>query len=76
MSEQNKQMVRSILASIVGIAGSILVIAGVIQASDVAVDLPSWWVQGLVYVTLVSTVARTLIAYVDSGNTSFGRGSA
>jgi hypothetical protein len=32
-------------------------------------------VQGVVFVTAVAAAARTLLAAVDSGNTSFGRGA-
>jgi Na+-translocating ferredoxin:NAD+ oxidoreductase RnfA subunit len=74
MSEEHKQMIRSILASVIGIAGSLLLIAGAVEAADV-VELPSWWVQGVAIVTAVATVARTALAWLDPKNTSFGRGS-
>lgn len=74
MSTQARQMIQSVLASVIGIAGSLLLLAGAVEAADVVV-LPAWWAQGVAIVTAVATVARTLVAYFDPKNTAFGLGS-
>jgi len=59
--------VRSALTTALVILG--LLIAGA-QAPDA--NIPATWIAGL---TLAATVLRTAVAWLDKGNTSFGRGS-
>jgi Na+-translocating ferredoxin:NAD+ oxidoreductase RnfA subunit len=71
MSESLVQMLRSILASVIGIAGSLLLLAALVEQTGL-VDLPSWWAAAIAIITSVATAARTAVAWLDPRNTSFG----
>ena len=66
--------VRSAATTVLGVAGTLLGLAALVESLNI-VELPNWWVQGVVFVTAVASAARTLIAAVDPKNDSFGRGA-
>lgn len=70
-----KAALRSLLISVIGFAGTLLVLAGAISSLSDTITLPSWWATGIAVVTGVAAVARTVIGYLDKGTTGYGLGS-
>lgn len=75
MPESWRKALQSIASSVIGIGASLLALALLLQQTDI-VELPSWWAAGVAIITTVTTVARTVLVWLNPKDDSYGVTSA